>query len=111
MKPVGIYIHVPFCRYKCPYCDFYSVTAKDELLDRFAEETIRRIGELSGEKISADTVYFGGGTPSLLGGGTSILRTTRKSPSRQTPLLTSAHFWRDALLPESTVCRSACSRQ
>ena len=69
MKPVGIYIHVPFCRYKCPYCDFYSVTAKDELLDRFAAETIRRIGELSGEKISADTVYFGGGTPSLLGGG------------------------------------------
>ena len=56
MKPVGIYIHVPFCRYKCPYCDFYSVTAKDELLDRFAEETIRRIWELSGEKISADTV-------------------------------------------------------
>lgn len=69
MKPLGIYIHVPFCRYKCPYCDFYSVTSKDDLLDRFTDETVRRISELAGQNISADTVYFGGGTPSLLGGG------------------------------------------
>ena len=68
MKPLGIYIHVPFCRYKCPYCDFYSVTARDELLDRYAEETVRRLTLLSEKGISADTVYFGGGTPSLLGG-------------------------------------------
>ncbi len=68
MKPVGIYIHVPFCRYKCPYCDFYSVTAKDELLDRYTAETLRRVSLLSDRGISADTVYFGGGTPSLLGG-------------------------------------------
>ena len=68
MKPVGIYIHVPFCRYKCPYCDFYSVTAKDELLDKYTSETVRRIKELAPEGLSADTVYFGGGTPSLLGG-------------------------------------------
>ena len=69
MKPLGIYIHVPFCRYKCPYCDFYSVTSKDDLLDRFTDETVRRISELAGQNISADTVYIGGGTPSLLGGG------------------------------------------
>lgn len=68
MKPVGIYIHVPFCRYKCPYCDFYSVTVKEELLDRYAEETVRRLSLLDGQGISADTVYFGGGTPPLLGG-------------------------------------------
>ena len=67
MKPVGIYIHVPFCRYKCPYCDFYSVTAKEELLDRYTEETVRRVSLLSGRNLPADTVYFGGGTPSLLG--------------------------------------------
>ena len=81
MKPVGIYIHVPFCRYKCPYCDFYSVTAKDELLDRFTGETIRRIVELSGLNISVDTVYFGGGTPSLLGGRriASIMEAMQKS--------------------------------
>ena len=67
MKSVGIYIHVPFCRYKCPYCDFYSVTAKEELLDRYTEETVRRVSLLSGRNLPADTVYFGGGTPSLLG--------------------------------------------
>ena len=68
MKPVGIYLHVPFCRHKCPYCDFYSVTAKDSLLDEYTRETIRRISLLAPEKLTADTVYFGGGTPSLLGG-------------------------------------------
>ena len=66
---VGIYIHVPFCRYKCPYCDFYSVTSKESMLDRYTAETIRRIREATPLNLSADTVYFGGGTPSLLGGG------------------------------------------
>lgn len=68
MNPVGIYLHVPFCRSKCPYCDFYSVGARDEWLDHYTDETLRRIDLLRGEGIIADTVYFGGGTPSLLGG-------------------------------------------
>lgn len=68
MKPVGIYIHVPFCRRKCPYCDFYSVGISESLLDQYTHETIRRIREMKGEGITADTIYFGGGTPSLLGG-------------------------------------------
>lgn len=68
MKSVGIYIHVPFCRHKCPYCDFFSVTVTEALLDAYADETIRRIRLLASERLSADTVYFGGGTPSLLGG-------------------------------------------
>ena len=81
MEPVGIYIHVPFCRGKCPYCDFYSVTAKDELLDRYTEETVRRVTELAPRGLSADTVYFGGGTPSLLGGRriTAIMDALRRS--------------------------------
>lgn len=68
MNPVGIYIHVPFCRNKCPYCDFYSVGAREEVLDRYTDETLRRMTLLRREGIIADTVYFGGGTPSLLGG-------------------------------------------
>lgn len=68
MNPIGIYLHVPFCRGKCPYCDFYSVTVSDELLDAYTDETVRRIHMLAEESITADTVYFGGGTPSLLGG-------------------------------------------
>ena len=73
MNPIGIYIHVPFCRGKCPYCDFYSVNLSDELLTAYTDETIRRIHELKPYGIAADTIYFGGGTPSLLGGD-NILR-------------------------------------
>ncbi len=73
MNSIGIYIHVPFCRGKCPYCDFYSVNLSDELLTAYTDETIRRINELKPYGIAADTIYFGGGTPSLLGGG-NILR-------------------------------------
>ena len=68
LKKTGIYIHVPFCRYKCPYCDFYSVTLSEKLLDRYIDETVRRIRALASNDLCADTVYFGGGTPSLLGG-------------------------------------------
>lgn len=69
MKPIGIYIHVPFCCGKCPYCDFYSVNLSEQLISAYTDETIRRIHELKPYGIAADTIYFGGGTPSLLGGG------------------------------------------
>ena len=70
----GIYIHVPFCASKCPYCDFYSVADRGRFaayLDAVTDElrTLRRVGPLAdglkGRDIS--TVYFGGGTPSFLG--------------------------------------------
>lgn len=64
MKPVGLYIHIPFCKGKCPYCDFYSVTPKGNIIEEYTDELCRR---LSTEKREFDTVYFGGGTPSLLG--------------------------------------------
>jgi len=64
----GLYIHVPFCSSKCPYCDFYSLVASDELKDRYTAAIIKNIilyNEHTGGAFS--TVYFGGGTPSLLG--------------------------------------------
>ena len=60
----GLYIHVPFCRRKCLYCDFYSVT-DFSLSDSYVNAVIRNI-KARGERY--DTVYFGGGTPSLLSG-------------------------------------------
>ncbi len=67
---LGLYLHVPFCVSKCPYCDFYSTPAFDEdLLDRYTAALCRALDEAAaahGEP--ADTLYFGGGTPSLLGG-------------------------------------------
>lgn len=62
----GIYIHIPFCKSKCYYCDFYSSTAlahKKALLETIAGELRRRASFLGGETVR--TVYFGGGTPSL----------------------------------------------
>lgn len=67
--PIGLYIHVPFCRSKCPYCDFFSLCGAENLMDDYTGCIINQINFFS-EKIrrSADTLYFGGGTPSLLGG-------------------------------------------
>ena len=69
--PVGLYIHVPFCVSKCPYCDFYSLPlqAHDDRLDRYTAAVERALAHWAGRlRTSADTLYFGGGTPSLLGG-------------------------------------------
>ena len=62
----GIYIHVPFCLRKCPYCDFYSRSYSPELAESYVSAAKRSISAYSGMGITADTVYFGGGTPSLL---------------------------------------------
>lgn len=64
MQPVGLYIHVPFCKRKCAYCDFFSAAAKNT--EEYVEAVIRNI-KAAGRKY--DTVYFGGGTPSLLEAG------------------------------------------
>lgn len=63
----GIYFHIPFCKHKCSYCDFYSIKDSDgieELVKAEIKELILRKGYLNDEII--DTIYFGGGTPSLL---------------------------------------------
>ena len=83
-KPLGIYIHVPFCRSKCQYCDFYSLTTKDNrLMDDYLSAVCTHIKEagLLAPNYLVDTVYFGGGTPSLFGaeGMITILNTVRKS--------------------------------
>lgn len=62
---VGVYIHVPFCDGKCPYCDFFSVAPESKLYDKYCSAVEREMGKYSGNPV--DTVYFGGGTPTLLG--------------------------------------------
>jgi len=62
----GIYIHVPFCRHKCPYCNFFSPATtkyRDPFLSALKKEIQRRRDYLEGEPVN--TIYFGGGTPSL----------------------------------------------
>lgn len=81
--PVGIYIHIPFCAHICPYCDFNTYAGKDDLIPRYVDAVVRelamRTGEVGGRL--AATVYFGGGTPSLLSPGQieTILDAARSS--------------------------------
>lgn len=68
--PLGIYVHIPFCRSKCRYCDFYSMPCReDALMDRFLDaicDHIKEAGALA-PNYRVDTIYFGGGTPSYFG--------------------------------------------
>ena len=65
--PLGIYVHIPFCRQKCIYCDFYSLPNREEEMDAYCAALETRLLETDFSGCAADTVYFGGGTPSLLG--------------------------------------------
>jgi len=82
--PLGIYVHVPFCRSRCAYCDFCSQTDKsDKLIDGYLDavcEHIKEAGALA-PNYKVDTIYFGGGTPSFLGADAlaTILTAIRRS--------------------------------
>ena len=66
---LGLYIHIPFCKSKCAYCDFYSLARGEERMDACAEALAASLREIAPRAAghSVDTVYFGGGTPSYLG--------------------------------------------
>lgn len=67
-NPIGIYVHIPFCVSKCSYCSFYSLTQNDGLMNDYTAKLVSEIYRW-GRVINsppADTLYFGGGTPSLL---------------------------------------------
>ena len=72
-KNPGVYIHIPFCDTKCGYCDFYSITNHSSR-NTFLEALLKEIrfyknkpsNSLNLQKVKFDTIYFGGGTPSLL---------------------------------------------
>ena len=68
MNKAGIYLHIPFCKTKCIYCDFYSVTKREDSISEFIDCLVKEI-ELNKNKLSNydfNTIFFGGGTPSVL---------------------------------------------
>ena len=65
---LGIYIHIPFCLRRCGYCDFCSSIASNGRIAEYTDAMVRNIRSYAGRGLSADTVYLGGGTPSLLTG-------------------------------------------
>lgn len=67
--PLGLYLHIPFCRSKCVYCDFYSLPRSEDRMDAYADALCAHLTETAPFAANhlVDTVYFGGGTPSYLG--------------------------------------------
>ncbi|MGM0418126.1 MAG: radical SAM family heme chaperone HemW [Thermodesulfobacteriota bacterium] len=66
-EKAGIYIHVPFCIKKCRYCNFYSLEKTDEnIIKEYVYYLKKSVQHKKDKKISVDSIYFGGGTPSLL---------------------------------------------
>ena len=68
-KPLGLYIHIPFCKQKCVYCDFYSLSRSESRMDDYVDALCAHLTETAPFAAGhlVDTVYFGGGTPSYLG--------------------------------------------
>ena len=66
---LGIYIHIPFCRSKCDYCDFYSLAGREDQMDRYQRALLAHIKETAplAQGYPVDSIYFGGGTPSYYG--------------------------------------------
>jgi putative oxygen-independent coproporphyrinogen III oxidase len=64
-EPAGLYVHVPFCHSKCPYCDFYS-EVDSGLRDAFVDAALREAQHHAARRGPFDTLYLGGGTPSVL---------------------------------------------
>ena len=79
----GLYIHFPFCRTKCPYCHFYSLAGRDDLFPEWWDGLRREAERHVRENLIIDTVYLGGGTPSLL----------RPDDLRAIRQLLDARFW------------------
>lgn len=69
MPSLGLYLHIPFCKAKCIYCDFYSLPHAQERMDAYVSALTRSLRAWSARAAdyTVDTVYFGGGTPSYLG--------------------------------------------
>ena len=69
LEKLGIYIHIPFCRSKCAYCDFYSMAGREGRMDDYQKALLAHLKETAPLAASyrVDTIYFGGGTPSYYG--------------------------------------------
>lgn len=83
VKKLGIYIHLPFCVSKCAYCDFYSVTEGEDLMDGYQKALLAHIKTMStpATGYQVDSIYFGGGTPTLYGAKRveALLRALKKA--------------------------------
>ncbi len=66
MKEIGIYVHIPFCKQKCYYCDFLSFAKCNSKIDAYIRALIAEIEKNKNEDVQVSTIYIGGGTPSII---------------------------------------------
>ncbi len=66
MKEIGIYVHIPYCKRKCDYCDFSSYSGKEDTIEKYIETLKKEIDECSFTGFDIGTIYIGGGTPSFI---------------------------------------------
>src|SRR5215204_5121484 len=68
----SLYFHIPFCTHRCAYCDFNTYAGQEEMIPAYVNALIQEVehvgflAERSGSEVEAHTIFFGGGTPSLL---------------------------------------------
>ena len=65
-KEIGLYIHIPFCKSKCYYCDFVSFANKEQVVEDYIQAVIKEIENANLSRYNINTIYIGGGTPSLI---------------------------------------------
>jgi oxygen-independent coproporphyrinogen-3 oxidase len=97
MKPtLGLYLHIPFCRSKCAYCDFYSLSGQEARMDDYQRALLAHLAEAAPRAAgyAVDTVYFGGGTPSYY--GEKRLRSLLKAVKKQYRLAKGAEITLEA---------------
>ena len=112
-QTLGLYLHIPFCKSKCAYCDFYSLPHSEEKMDAYAAALLRHLEEVAPRCTAhtVDTVYFGGGTPSYLGEKrlTHLLKAVKKRfhvpPTRR------SHWRPTPTAPATGKPRARCGRQ
>jgi oxygen-independent coproporphyrinogen-3 oxidase len=84
MPPYAVYLHIPFCIHRCGYCDFNTYAGLEDLIPAYTAALVREIelvARSAGERLLVQSIFFGGGTPSLLSGAQleSILRALEAS--------------------------------
>ncbi len=101
--PLGLYYHIPYCFSKCKYCDFYTAPGIRAVPPKYTSALLRELSKFSGETpLAPNTIYFGGGTPSLL------------EPSDVSALISAAHPLPDAEItleanPETVTQERLCA--
>ena len=98
--PAGLYVHVPFCPVRCPYCDFYANPYRREKAEAYAAAVVRNIAAYPAG-LPVDTVYFGGGTPSML--PPPLLGQMLHAARQRFSFLSGAEKWNDSVPVSKTI--------